>query len=263
MEPKTYLDQTIEFLWNYGPKALSALLLLVGGLWLVRRITRTFDCFLKKREVEDSLRPFLVSMLDVLLKVSLLLVVAGQIGIQTTSFIAIFSAVAFSIGLALQGSLGNFASGVLILLFRPYKVGDQVVVGGKEGEVAEIQIFNTILKTPQGKVIIIPNGIITQGHIENIGNEEAVRADVTLLLAPDVNISLLRSVTEEVVRSCPFGLPGREPFMQIGGLPRNAVAVEAGCWAKGIHYSDTRYYLHEQLKKAYDAVGIMQAKAAE
>lgn len=123
---------------------MAALILFIG-LWVIRRLTRGFEQFLKARKVDDSLRPFFVSLNDVGPKVVLLLVVAGMVGLETTSFIAIFSAIAFSVGLALQGSLGNFASGVLILLFRPYKVGDLITVSGLSGRVTEIQIFNTIL----------------------------------------------------------------------------------------------------------------------
>ena len=122
METKTYLDQFIEFCLHYGPKVLAAAAIFFIGMWVIRRIARGFEFFLKAREVDGSLRPFFTTLIDTVLKVALVLIVASTIGIETTSFIAIFSAIAFSIGLALQGSLGNFASGVLILLFKPFKV---------------------------------------------------------------------------------------------------------------------------------------------
>ena len=127
VETKTYAfsERLINFAWAYGPSILMAIALLVVGLWVIKRLVRGFDVFMRKRKLDDSLRPFFLSLLDVGMKVILLLVVASMVGLETTSFIAIFSALAFSVGLALQGSLGNFASGVLILLFRPYKVGDR------------------------------------------------------------------------------------------------------------------------------------------
>jgi len=260
MDSKTYFNYAIDFILKYGPKALAAIVVLIIGLWVIRRLSSSFNKFLIARNVDESLRPFLVSLIDIGLKVALLLVVAGNVGLETTSFIAIFSAVAFSVGLALQGSLGNFASGVLILLFRPYKVGDNIAVGDKTGTVKEIQIFNTILVTTQGKRIIIPNGIITQGSIENITDEAEIRADVKFDLLDNCNIGLMRSVAEEVIRGCPYRMAGKDPFVQVGGLPRNAVTVEIGCWTTGTHYDDTKYYLYEELKKAFDAVGIDRAK---
>jgi small conductance mechanosensitive channel len=260
MEQKTYIDQFIDFALNYGPKALTALVLLFGGLWVIRRFTRGFDGFLKARKVDESLRPFFASLTDVGMKVILLLVVASTIGLETTSFIAVFSAIAFSVGLALQGSLGNFASGVLILLFRPYKVGDYIMVGDKTGQVREIQIFNTVLVTPQGKRIIIPNGSVTVGPIENVTEKGEVRSDVAVDVRDNSSINLLRSVAEDVVRRCPYGLPEKTPFVRVAGFPRDAMTVEVGCWTTGQHYDETAYYLYEELKKGFDAVGIEMAK---
>ena len=164
METKAILEKGIEFAWAYGPKTLAALALLFGGLWLIRRLSRGFDHFLQARKVDEGLRPFFTSLADTGMKIALILMVASTIGIATTSFIAIFSAIAFSVGLALQGSLGNFASGVLILLFRPFKVGDHLNVGGKTGRVSEIQIFSTILATPSGKKIITLEWVPTVAH---------------------------------------------------------------------------------------------------
>lgn len=260
MEPNQYIDRFIEFAWTYGPKVLTAIALLVGGLWIIKRFSRAFDAFLKARKIDDSLRPFFTSLVDVGMKVVLLLIVAGTVDIETTSFIAIFSAIAFSVGLALQGSLGNFASGVLILLFRPFKVGDLITVADKTGNVAEIQIFNTILITSQHKRIIIPNGKLTEGPIENITQKGEVRVDIKVDVKDDTAITLLRSVAENVIRHCPHGLEGKPPFVQISGFPRDAMSVEVGCWTTGEFYDETAYYLYEELKKAFDAVGIKMAQ---
>lgn len=260
MEEKTYLDQALDFAWNYGPNLLFAIAILLVGLWLIRRISSGFEAFLRGQNVDASLRPFFASLADVGMKVVLLLIVAGRLGIETTSFIAIFSAIAFAVGLALQGSLGNFASGVLILLFRPYKVGDQIRASDKEGDVAEIQIFNTVLLTPQGKRIIIPNGKMTEGAIERICKNDEVRRDVAIAVKAETSLALLRPVAEDVARRCPFGLPGREPFVQITGFPGDGMLVEVGCWTTGAQYDNAFYFLNEELKKAFDAVGIELAK---
>ena len=200
------------------------------------------------------------SMTEIALKVLLLLVVAGTIGLETTSFIAVFSAVAFAIGLALQGSLGNFASGVLILLFRPYKVGDIVTVDGCTGKVAEIQIFNTILHDPEFKRFVIPSSKMTEGSIENIVAGEAMQAEVVLLVSSDTPMALLRQAADKVAAECPWALPGRGGQVEVSGISREDMKVEIACWIYGEHYVETIYYMYEALKKTFDELGIALAK---
>lgn len=260
MEEKTYIDKLIEFAWNYGPKVLTALALLIVGMWVIRRVTRGFESFLRARKVDDSLRPFLVSLNDVGMKVLLMIVVAGKVGLETTSFIAIFSAIAFSVGLALQGSLGNFASGVLILLFRPYKVGDLIRVVDKMGKVSEIQIFNTILMTQQGKKIIIPNGRMTEGAIENIGLHSEVQAEVSILIDSKTSLETLRELADDVAAKCPWVLPGKNAVVQIAGITRDDMKAQIACWTTGEHYENTLSYFYEALKTAFDAQGIELAE---
>jgi small conductance mechanosensitive channel len=218
MEEGKYLQYAMDFLWNYGPNIVIALAMLVGGLWVIRRISNIFASFLKARKVDQSLQPFFSSLADVGMKVALLLMVAGRLNIETTSFIAIFSAIAFAIGFALQGSLGNFASGVLILLFRPYKIGDIITIAGSMGEVQEIQIFNTILATPQGKRIIIPNGKMTEGAIENIESGKDVRVDVRVSVKDKTDMATLKKAATAAVLQCPGRLEDRLPFIAIDGF---------------------------------------------
>ncbi len=260
METKSYFDKFLDFAWNYGPKLLSAVVLLVVGLWVIKRLTMAFDVFLRNRKVDVSLRPFFTSLADTGMKIVLLLVVANMIGLETTSFIAIFSAIAFSVGLALQGSLGNFASGVLILLFRPYKIGDLITVVDKTGTVKEIQIFNTILATESGKIIVIPNGKMTEGPIENIQQGEIVQAEVILLINSDTNYDLLRAMSEEVVARCPYTLRGSHADVKIVGISRDDMKVQIACKTLGENYEETMHFLYENLKIAFDAAGINLAK---
>lgn len=260
MEPKTYIEQFSAFAWTYGPKILTAVLLLVVGLWIIKRLTRGFDFFLKNRRVDESLRPFFTSLSDTGMKVILVFMVANTFGLETTSFIAVFSAIAFSVGLALQGSLGNFASGVLILLFRPYKVGDLLSVGDKTGRVTEIQIFSTLLTTQQGKKIIIPNGKMTEGPIDNIASGVEVQAEVTLLLAAKTNLEWLRSAVHEVATRCPHVLHNRATSVQISGITRDDIKAQIAVWTLGEHYDDTMSFLYEELKAAFEMVGIELAK---
>ncbi len=256
----TYLKTALDLAWQYGPNLALSIALLVGGLWIIRRITTGFSAFLANRRIDESLRPFFTSLIDVMMKVALLLVVAGRLGFETTSFIAVFSALAFAIGLALQGSLGNFASGVLVLLFRPYKVGDMVKVEDHQGLVTEIQIFNTLLQCPDGRKIIIPNGKMTEGAIENIGVESPVRAEVILQVKDSTPIPMLREACNSAILACPHRLPDQPAFVEIAGFPRDAMKVIIGCWTTGRYYWETFYWLHEEVKKNMDIAGIELSK---
>ncbi len=246
--------------WAYGPKTFGAIALLFGGLWLIRRLSQGFDHFLKARHVDEGLRPFFTSLADVAMKVSLVLMVASTIGIATTSFIAIFSAIAFSVGLALQGSLGNFASGVLILLFRPFKVGDHLKVANNSGKVVEIQIFSTILKTPSGKKIIIPNGKITEGAIENIVENSEVQAEITLLLQPNVSLEKVQQAAQDAADHCVHVLPGRSVDLKVAGITRDDMKTQLSVWTLGQHHDDTLNHFYEALRNSLSAAGIELAK---
>ena len=260
MEEKTYLDQIYNLLLQYGPKVLSAVLILVVGLWLIRRVSRSFDAVLHRRRIDDSLRPFFTSLVDVAMKVALLLVVAGQVGIETTSFIAVFSAVAFAVGLALQGSLGNFASGVLILLFRPYRVGDLISVGDHQGHVAEIQIFNTILTTDHAKKIIVPNSKMTEGPIVNIVKGAEVLVEVSVLVDSATPLTVLREAADAAAKHGEWLLPGRPVEVVVTGISRDDMKVDIGWWTLGEHYMQTADIIHEALRQEFDVREIKLAK---
>lgn len=260
MEQKTYLDQLTELLVQYGPRVLSAVVILTVGMWVIRRISRSFDVLLRKRHVDDSLRPFFTSLTDVALKVALLLVVAGQAGIETTSFIAVFSAIAFAVGLALQGSLGNFASGVLILLFRPYRVGDLVQVEDYLGYVTEIQIFNTVLYTDQAQKIIIPNSKMTEGPITNMAKDAEVQVEVSILLDSATPVPALREAVAAAAGRCAWLLPHRPPETVIMGISRDDMKVDIGWWTLGERYIETLDFIHEGLREEFETRGIRLAK---
>ncbi len=260
MDTKAILDKAIEIAWTYGPKTFAAFAILFGGLWIIRRLVRGFDHFLGARKVDEGLRPFFTSMADVAMKIALVLMVASTIGIATTSFIAIFSAIAFSVGLALQGSLGNFASGVLILLFRPFKVGDYLTVADKTGKVLEIQIFSTILKTPSGKKIIIPNGKMTEGPIENIVENSEVQVEITLLLQANTSLEKIQMAAKEAAAQCPHALIDKGVDVKVAGISRDDMKTQMAVWTLGQHYDDTLNHFYEALRNSLGTAGIELAK---
>jgi small conductance mechanosensitive channel len=260
MDTHVLIEKAIAFGWDYGPKVLAALVLLFGGLWAIRKMSNGFEHFLKVRKVDEGLRPFFTTLVDTGMKIALILMVASMVGIATTSFIAIFSAIAFSVGLALQGSLGNFASGVLILLFRPFKVGDFLTVADKSGKVVEIQIFSTILKTPSGKKIIIPNGKMTEGPIENIADSSEVQAEITLLLHAGANLDKVQEAAQIAAAKCPFALTEKPVEVKISGITRDDMKTQIAVWTMGQYYEETLHHFYEALRAAFQESGIELAK---
>lgn len=194
-----YIDQFYALAMLYGPKLLLAILTLVIGLWVIRVVLRVFDKAMTRADMEVSLQKFLGSLAGILLKALLLISVASMVGIATTSFVAILGAAGLAVGLALQGSLANFAGGVLILLFKPFKVGDVIDAQGYLGKVNAIQVFQTILKTPDNKTIIIPNGPLSNGSITNFSTEPTRRVDMTFGIGYDDNIADAKRVLQSLV----------------------------------------------------------------
>ena len=253
---KSILDKIIDMSVAYAPKVLLALITLVIGFWIIGWITKMTTRTMKKRGVDDSIRPFLSSLVSVGLKVLLLLSVAGMFGIETTSFIAILTAMAFAIGMALQGSLGNFASGVMILLFKPYKVGDLVDIQDKTGTVDEIQIFNTVLLTPDNKKVILPNSVVTSGAITNISGQGTIRVDMTFGIGYDDDIDKTRAVIQEVADSFDKILKDPPVDIFVAEHADSSVNFAVRPWCKSEYYWDVYFYMHENLKKHFDAQNI-------
>ena len=178
-----YIDKIVDFGIEYGPKLLGAILVLVLGLWIIKLITRWVGKSLLKSKIDPSLVPFLKSLTNILLKVMLIISVMGMIGIQMTSFIAVLGAAGLAIGMALSGTLQNFAGGVMILIFKPFKVGDFIEAEGYMGTVISISIFTTILNTPDKKRIIIPNASLANNSLTNYSAEPQRRVDWTFGIA--------------------------------------------------------------------------------
>lgn len=230
--------------------------MLIVGFMLIKRLVKVAEIAMKKADLDTSLIPFLASIIGVLLKVMLIIAAAGLVGIETTSFVAILASAGLAIGLALQGSLQNFASGVMILLFKPYRVGDVVQLQSFTGRVREIQIFNTILMTADNQKVIIPNASATSGAIVNITSEDRRRVDMVFGIAYDANIDHAREVIRKVAAGCDKILS--EPGMDIWVLEHAASSVNLGVrpWAATADYWTVYFYMHEALKKAFDEAGI-------
>jgi len=192
-----YYENIKTLVLNYLPSLFMAIVILIIGWWIIGRIGKAVSMGMSK--MDESLRSFLTSLVTIVLKVLLLISVAGMVGIQTTSFIALIGAAGLAVGLALQGTLGNFSGGVLILIFKPYKVGDVIESQGKTGVVKEIQIFNTILNTPKGETIILPNGAVSNGTITNFTHLGRSLIEIPVDLAGKTDIDDLRTTILPVI----------------------------------------------------------------
>jgi len=251
-----YYDQAIELGMVYGPKLLLAILTLIIGLWLIGAFVKGMDKGMTRANVEETLRRFLRSLISVTLKVILLISVASMVGIATTSFIAVLGAAGLAIGLALQGSLANFAGGVLILFFKPFKAGDWIEAQGYIGGVQEIQIFNTILKTGDNQRVIIPNGALSNGVIKNITAEATRRVDLKFGIGYGDDLIQAKSVLRDLLESDARVL--KEPAVDIFVAEHgdSAVILLARAWVAGSDYWPLFFDMQEKVKLAFDKEGI-------
>ncbi len=249
-------EKAIELLSTYGPKLLLAIVTLIIGLWIIKLIVRTFKKGFERSNIDVSLRSFLLSLTRILLKVMLVISVASMVGIQMTSFIAILGAAGLAVGLALQGSLANFAGGVLILLFKPFKVGDFVDAGGHTGTVKEIQIFNTIMKTPDNKTIIIPNGSLSNGSITNFSTEPNRRVDMTFGIGYSDDIKKAKETLETILKNDSRVLDDPAPTVAVSGLGDSSVNFAVRPWCSSADYWSVYFDTHEKVKLEFDRAGI-------
>ena len=259
MEEKTLtlMDHISTLAITYAPKVLGAILTLIIGFWIIGAIVRWTKKYMESKGIDESIRPFLTSLLSVGLKVLLLISVAGMFGVATTSFVAILGALAFAIGMALQGSLGHFASGIMILLFKPYKVGDLVEIGGgKVGSVEEIQVFNTTMRTLDNKRVIVPNGIVTNNVITNISGQGTVGVELTFGIGYDDDIDHARGIILKVGKSCPHILDDPAQGVVVAELADSSVNLATRPFCQSEHYWDTYFFMQENVKKEFDKAGI-------
>ena len=251
-----YADRAIELVMAYAPKVVLAIIVLLLGLWLIRGVTKLMDKALEKRGVEITLRHFLCSMSGISLKVLLLISVASLVGIATTSFVAVVGAAGLAIGLALQGSLANFAGGVLILLFRPFKVGDFIEGAGHSGTVKEIQIFNTIMTTPDNKRVIIPNAKLSNESLTNYSAEATRRVDFVFGVGYGSDIDTVKSTLREVLAADERILSEPAPMVVLSALADSSVNFTVRAWVNAADYWPVFFDTQEKVKKLFDTKGI-------
>lgn len=247
-----YLDEAMF----YAPKVLGALVTLIVGFWIAGVLARAARKALDKRGVDPSLAPFLTSFIKIGIKIMVLLSAAQMFGLEVTSFVAILGALAFAIGMALQGNLSHMAAGILILFFKPFKVKDFIVTNGYSGTVKEIQIFTTILTTLDNREVIIPNGAITSAPLENLTANAERKVPMTFGIGYTDDIDKARAVLERVVKSCPEVDDSKPVDILVSELADSSVNFAVRPWCKTEHYWKVYFYMQEHVKKAFDAEGI-------
>ena len=251
-----YLEKLWQLVLEYSPMIITALVILIVGLFLIRLVTRTTKKVMRKRGLDETLQNFLSNFLGWALKILLFVTVIAKLGVATTSFAAILAAAGLAIGLALQGSLSNFAGGVLIMIFKPFKIGDIIEGQGELGVVKEIEIFTTKLRTATNKEVIIPNGALSNGNITNFSTEGILRVDLTIGVSYDADIKQTKTVLMEVLKSNPKVLQDPAPTVNVSELADSSVNFAVRPWATVADYWDVYFGTTEACKLALDAAGI-------
>jgi len=253
---QNYLNKAVELIMLYGPKLILAIIVLLLGLWIIKLISRVTTKSLERSKVELSLQKFSVNLISALLKILLFISVASMVGIATTSFVAIIGAAGLAVGLALQGSLANFAGGVLILLFKPFKVGDVIEAQGFLGKVDVIRIFNTVLKTFDNKTIIIPNGAISGGSITNYSTEPQRRVDMSFGVGYGDDIKKTKNVLQKLIADDNRILKEPAPLVALSELGDSSVNFVVRVWCSSADYWNIYFDMQEKVKLTFDQEGI-------
>jgi small conductance mechanosensitive channel len=251
-----YMESLISLFVDWGPKLVGAILALIIGLYVAGMIARAIEKVMEKNKVDPSLRPFLRSLISYLLKVLVVVSVLGMVGIQMTSFIAILGAAGLAVGMALSGTLQNFAGGVVILIFKPFKVGDYIEAQGHAGTVNEIQIFNTILKTPDNKTIIIPNGGLSTSSMVNYSTEKTRRVDWVFGIAYGDDIDKAKQVINELLTHNEKVLEEPAPFVELGELADSSVNFTVRAWVNSSDYWPVHFEMLHKVYRKFGEVGL-------
>jgi len=246
-----FLTKMIDLGISVGSKILLAIVVFLVGRWIVRRLNKLLAKILEKRQVEASLSTFVKSLVNITLTLLLIIVVIGVLGIETSSFIALFASAGVAIGMALSGTLQNFAGGVMILLFKPFKVGDTIEAQGQSGTVREIQIFNTILATPDNKIIIIPNGGLSTGLMKNYSREATRRVDWEFGIAYGDDYTKAKAVIARLLDADGRVLKDPAYFIALTSLGESSVNIVVRAWVNAGDYWGVYFDMNEKVYKTF------------
>lgn len=256
MDHEKLITQLTTIIMDFGPKIVAAIFVWIIGAWIIKALILGLSKVLDKGNVDESLKPFVKGLCSTLLKILLAITVLGMIGIEMTSFIAILGAAGLAVGLALSGTLQNFAGGVMILIFKPFKIGDVIDAQGYVGKVSEIQIFNSVLKTPDNKTIIIPNGGLATGSMINYSTESQRRVDWTIGMGYGDDVDKAKAIIQKMCDDDPRILKDPEVFIAVSALADSSVNFAVRAWVKAEDYWDVFFAMNENTYKTFNKEGI-------
>ncbi|MBW1296187.1 mechanosensitive ion channel family protein [Aquimarina litoralis] len=256
MDIQKWIDKGLDFIVDFGPKVIGAILIWIIGSWIIKKLMKGISKLMSIRNYDESLQKFLTNLLGWVLKIVLILAVLGTVGVETTSFAAIIAAAGLAVGLALQGSLANFAGGVLIMIFKPFKIGDLIEAQGVLGVVKEIEIFTTKLSTPENKEAIVPNGTLSNGNIINYTSQGTLRVDLNIGIGYGDDMKKAKDVVMKALTDNPKVLKDPAPTVAVSELGDNAVNLVVRPFASVEDYWDVYFGALEDSKNALDAAGI-------
>lgn len=251
-----WINYSIDLAKEFGPKLITAILIYVVGMWIIKKIIGGTRKVMSKSKYDDSLQRFLLNLFSWALKIFLIIIVISRLGVDVTTFAAVIAAAGLAVGLALQGSLSNFAGGVLLMIFKPYRIGDLIEAQGTLGVVKEIEIFTTKLVTPQNKLAIVPNGAMANGNIINYTAEGRMRVDTVVGVGYGEDIKKTKEVLMNVLTSNPKVLQDPAPSVNVMELADSSVNFAVRPFCKPEDYWDVYFSTYENCKLALDKAGI-------
>ncbi len=241
---------------DIGIRLVVALIIFVVGFWLARQLSKGFRKILVRRETDESLTTFLTSLTSIGLKVLVIISVITQLGVEMTSFVALLGAAGLAIGMAFSGTLSNFAGGVIILLLKPFKVGDYIQTQGEEGIVKEVQIFNTVLTTLDNKIIILANGAVANDTIINFTKAEKRRVDWSFGIAYGDDLKVAKELLTKFIKEEERVMQNEENFVGLGELGDSSVNITVRAWVKVEDYWDVFFAMNERVYTEFEAAGL-------
>jgi len=255
---RSYIPENIiQILIDYSLGILVAVFIFIVGVWVSKKVTKVLGKVLRKTEIiDETLVKFIENIVYYVLMTVVILAVLNNLGIKTSSFLAVLGAVGLAVGLALKDSLGNFASGVMIVFLKPFKLGDSVIAAGVSGIVAEVTIFHTVFLTSDNQKIIVPNSAITKSSIVNVNANDTRRIDIIISISYEDSIKEAKDILAEIINKNPKVLKDKPIKIEVSNLANSSVDLSINVWVKTADYSNVKSQLLESIKTTFDEVGI-------
>ena len=250
------LQQVTTLCIEAGKSILLAILIFVVGRYLIKFINRMIGRMMERKKVEPTIQSFLKSFINVLLTILLIITTVSALGVNTTSFAALLASAGVAVGMALSGNLQNLAGGIILLLFKPYKVGDYIEAQGVSGTVKEIQIFHTIILTVDNKQVYVPNGALSSGSVINYSSEPLRRVDITVSVEYGTEVEVVKQALEDIIKADDRILTDPEPFVALGNLSSSSIDFTVRTWVKGADYWPVYFDLTRNVYQKFNQRGI-------